>query len=98
MGLSKKRNQHLAQITARVKNLEKSIKKIIKESDFEEAKGRGDFWDEHEDPQSESSSDEANFDKSSLDERSSDEESSEVDNGMEDNTQEGLGDNDGEYN
>ena len=54
-----------------------------------------DFWDEHEDPRSESSSDESNFDESSHDEQSSDEESLEVDDGRGDNTQEGLRDNDG---
>ena len=54
-----------------------------------------DFWDEHEDPRLESSSDESNFDESSRDEQSSDEESLEVDDGRGDNTQEGLGDNDG---
>ena len=54
-----------------------------------------DFWDEHEDPRSESSSDESNVDESSLGERSSDEENSEVDSGGGDNTKEGLEDNNG---
>ena len=45
-----------------------------------------DFWDEHEDPRSESSSDESNFDESSHDEQNSDEESLKVDDGRGDNT------------
>ena len=54
-----------------------------------------DYWDEHEDFRSESSSDESNFAESSLDGCSSDEENSAVDNGRGHGTQEGLGDNDG---
>ena len=54
-----------------------------------------DYWDEHEDLRSESSSDESNFAESSLDGHSSDKENSEVDNRRGNGTQEGLGDNDG---
>lgn len=53
-----------------------------------------DFWDEHEDLRSKSSSDQSRFDEFRLDEWSADEENLEMDNGMGDNTQVGLGDND----
>ena len=95
MGLSKTRKQHLAQITARAAESNKRQKtdlenqrrrKFLRKQREEE-----DYWDEHEDLQSESSSDESNFAESSLDGRSSDEENSEVDNRRGDGTQEGLG-------
>ena len=51
-----------------------------------------DYWDEHEEFPSESSSDESNFVESSLDGRSSDEEHWD---GKGDSTQEGFGDSNG---
>ena len=97
MGLSKKRKQHLAQITARAAENKKARKIDLKSQQkrrfLRKQREEADFWDEHEDPRSESSSDESNFDESSHDEQSSNEESLEVDDGRGDNTQEGLGDN-----
>lgn len=52
-----------------------------------------DFWDEHEDSQSKSSSHESNFDESSLDVYTSDQESLDEEENEGDGTQEGLGDN-----
>ena len=99
MGLSKKRKLHLARMTARAAESKKA-RKIDVESQqkkrfLRKQREEEDFWDEHEDLRSESSSDESRFDECSLDEQSADEESLEVDNGRGDNTQEGLGDNDG---
>ncbi|MCJ1345846.1 hypothetical protein MMC31_004055, partial [Peltigera leucophlebia] len=54
-----------------------------------------DFWDEHEDPRLESSSDESNCDESSQDESSSAEEDLVIENKRGDSTCEGLGDDDG---
>lgn len=90
MGPSKKWKHQLAQITAhaaesirsRYIDQENQRKKIFLRKLWEEE----DFLDEHEDPQSESSSDESNYDEPSLSERSSNEENSEVDDGMRDNT------------
>lgn len=90
MGLSKKWKHQLAQITAhaaesigsRYIDQKNQRKKIF----LRELREDEDFWDEHEDPQSDSSSDESNYDESSLSERSSDEEKPEVDDGRRDNT------------
>ena len=99
MGLSKKRKQHLTQITARAAENNKH-RKIDQENQrrrgfLRKQREEEDFWDEDEDFRSESSSDDSNIDESSFDERSSDEENSGVDNGRGDGTQERLGDNNG---
>ena len=70
MGLSRKRKQQLAHITARAAESHKS-RKIDRDNQrrkrfLRKQREEEDFWDEHEDPQSESSSDESNFDESSL--------------------------------
>lgn len=98
-GLSRKRKQQLAHITARAAESHKS-RKIDRGNQrrkrfLRKQKEEEDFWDEHEDPQSESNSDESNFDESSLVERSSDKENVDADDGRGDNTKEGLGDDDG---
>ena len=105
MGLSKKRKQHLAQITALATESKKTRKFDVQsqqEKRFLRKQREEDFLDEHEDFQSDLSSDESRFDESSLDREGTDEEDSEVDEedlGVDDergdNTQEGLGDNDG---
>ena len=55
----------------------------------------GDFWDEYEELQSESSSDESHFEDSTPDEPSSEEDNPEGGNRRGDNTCEGLGNHDG---
>ena len=101
MGLSKKRKQHLAQITVHAAETKKHRKtdqenqrrrRFLRKQREEE-----DFWDQHADFRSESSSDESNFVESSLDGCSSDEEDLDVrEDGRGDSIQEGLGDNDEE--
>ena len=99
MGLSKKRKQHLAHITARAAETKKH-RRIDEENQrrrrfLRKQREEEDFWDEHEDFRSESSSDESDSAESSLDGYSSDEEVlDEGENGM-DGTQEGLGDDNG---
>lgn len=100
MGLSRKRKQQLAHITAHAAKSHKS-RKIDRGNQrrtrfLRKQREEKDFWDEHEDPQSESSSGESNSDEPSLGERSSNEENVEADDGRGDNTKERLGDNDGE--
>ena len=84
MGLSKKRKQHLAHITARAAETKKH-RKIDEENQrrrrfLRKQREEEDFWDEHEDFRSESSSDEEILE--------------EGENGG-DGTQEGLGDDNG---
>lgn len=99
MGLSKKRKQHLAHITARAAETKKH-RRIDEENQqrrrfLRKQREEEDFWDEHEDIRSESSSDESDSVEYSLDAYSSDEEVlDEGENGM-DGTQEGLGDDNG---
>ena len=106
MGLSKKRKQHLAQITALAAENKKARKIDVqsqqKKRFLRKQREEDDFLDEHEDFQSDSSSDESRFEEFSLDREGTDEEDLEVDeeelgvdDGRGDNTQEGLGDNDG---
>ena len=100
MGLSKKRKQNLAQITARAAECKKQ-RKIDQENQqnrrfLRKQREEEDFWDEHEDFRLESSSDESNFVELSLDGYSSDEENQDGrENRRGDSTQEGLGDDDG---
>lgn len=98
MGLSKKRKEHLAQITARAAESKKA-RKIDGQSQQQKwfLRKQREGRDEHEDIQSESSSDESRFDESNLDEEDLelDDENTGVDDGRGDNTQEGLGDIDG---
>ncbi len=98
MRLSKKRKQHLAQITVRAAESKKH-RKIDQENQrrrrFLRKQREEDFWDEHEDFRSESSSDESDFVESSFDGYSSVEENlDEGENGGGDSTQKRLGDND----
>ena len=97
MGLSRKRKQQLSQITARSLQSRKRLKvesqrkkEILRRQREEE-----DFWDEHEDPRLESSSDESNCDESSQDESNSAEEDLVIENKRGDSTCEGLGNDDG---
>ena len=98
MGLSKKRKQHLAQITVRAAESKKH-RKIDEENQrrrfLRKQREEEDFWDEHEDFRSESSSDESDFVESSLDGYSSDEETLDEGENGGDGTQEGLGDDNG---
>ena len=71
MGLSKKRKQHLAHITARAAETKKH-RRIDEENQrrrrfLRKQREEEDFWDEHEGFRSESSSDESDFVESSLD-------------------------------
>lgn len=97
MGLSRKRKQQLSQITARSlksckhRKVESQWKKEILRRQREEE----DFWDEHEDPRLDFSSDESSCDESSQDESSSAEEDLVIENKRGDSTCEGLGDDDG---
>ncbi len=99
MGLSKKRKQHLAQITVRAAESKKH-RKIDQENQrrgrfLRKQKEEEDFSNEHGDFWSESSSDESDFVESCFDGYNSVEENlDEGENGGGDSTQEGLGDND----
>ncbi len=100
MGLSKKRKQHLSQISARAAESHKH-RKIDRENErkkrfLRKKREEEDFWDELEEFQSKSGSDDSNIKDSSLDEPSSDEDNVVVDNRRGDNTHIGLGDEDGE--
>lgn len=100
MWLSKKRKQHLAQITIRAAESKKH-RKIDKENQqrrrfLRNQREEEDFWDEHEDIWSGSSSDESDFVESSLEGYSSDEENLDEGENGGDGTQEGLGDDIGE--
>ena len=105
MGLSKKRKQHLALITARAAEIKKA-RKIEVESQqkkrfLRKQRGEEEFLDEYESFQSVSSSDESKFEESGVDRESIDEEDLEVNeehlgiDGRGGNIQEGLGDNNG---
>ena len=98
MGLSKKRKKHLAQITVRAAESKKH-RKIDEENQrrrfLRKQREEEDFWDEHEDFRSESSSDESDFVRSSLDGYNSDEENLDKGENGGDGTQEGLGDDNG---
>ena len=78
MGLSKKRKQHLVQITIRAVGSKKH-RKIDQENQqrrrfLRKKREEKDFWDEHEDFQLESSFDKSDFVESSFDRYSSVEE------------------------
>lgn len=94
MGLSRKRKQHLAQITARAAESKKH-RKIDEENRrrgrfLRKQREEEDFWaDEHEDFGSESSSDKSNIDESRLGGYSSDEENLDERENVGDGTQEG---------
>ena len=99
MGLSQKHKQHLAHITARAAETKKHRRiheEIQRKRRFlRKHREEEDFWDEHEDFRSESSSDESDSVESSLDGYSSHEEIlDERENGG-DGTQEGLRDDNG---
>ena len=71
MGLSKKRKQNLAQITARAAECKKQ-QKIDQENQqkrrfLRKQREEEDYWDEHKDFRSESSSNKSNFVELSLD-------------------------------
>ncbi len=71
MGLSKKRKQHLAQIIVRAEGNKKHRKIDQKNQQrrrfLRKQREKEDFWDEHENFRSESSSDKSNFVESSFD-------------------------------
>ena len=99
MGLSKKRKQHLSQITSRSLEIRKHrkvdrenqrIKDILRRQRKEE-----EFWDEYKNPSSEFSFNESNCDGCSQDGPSSKEEDLVVENKRRDCTYEGLGNEDG---
>ncbi len=101
MRLSKKRKQHLVQITVRAVESKKH-RKIDQENQrrrrfLRKKRQEKDFWDEHEDFQSESSFDKSDFVESSFDRYSSGEENlDEREDGGGNSTPEELGDNDEE--
>ena len=99
MGLSKKRKQHLAHLTARAAETKKH-RRIDEENQrkrrfLRKQREEEDFWDEHEDFRFESSSDESDSVESSLDGYSSDEKILDEGENGGDGTQEGLGGDDG---
>ena len=98
MGLSKKRKQQLSQMSARAAESHKH-RKIDRENErkrrfLRKQREEEDFWDEYEEPCSESSSDESRFEDSSHDGTSSEEDNLDKGNIRGDNICEGLGDDD----